>query len=64
MGWMQFGFPSSCEASGATLEALFLIAAFCRLAKFLSLVSADRFLLKAVGWRHLRPNESGRHSCR
>ncbi len=34
---------------------LFLIAAFCRLANFLSLVSADRSLLRAVGWKHPRP---------
>src|SRR5438445_11510994 len=43
---------------------LLLIAAFCRLAKFLSLLSAHRSLLRAVGWRHPRPKDSGCHSCR
>ena len=42
----------------------FHVAAFCRLAEFLSLVSADRSLVTAVGWRHPRPKESGCHSRR
>ena len=40
------------QAGGATLEAL--IYSYCRPAKFLSLVGAERFLL-SVGWRHAVP---------